>query len=112
ARRARGDVENVDRRQVRLSVDGRDFRAQPNRDVRLPAQLIDEVARHAFFQRVATHQEGDAARMVGEVERRLAGRVARADEVEVEPVARTGLAARRTIVDALSDQSVEAFDGE
>jgi hypothetical protein len=38
----------------------------------LARDLVDQVMRHALRQRVAAHDEGDLARMVGEVQRRLA----------------------------------------
>jgi hypothetical protein len=86
------------------------LRPQLNRHVRLRAQLLDQIVGHAFFQGIAAHQEGDPARMIGKVQRRLAGRVSGADEENVEPVRGAGLAARGAVVDALADEPVEAVD--
>ena len=78
----------------------------------VPVQLLDQVVRHGLVQGLAAHDQGHLARMVGEVERRLTGRVAGADEVDVEPVRGAHFAARGAVVDALADQPIEAVDGE
>ena len=83
---------------------------KPRRDVRLAGDLVDQVVRHALGQRVAAHHQRHPARMVGEVQRRLAGRVAGADEEDVLAVGRARLAARGAVEDALADEPVEAFD--
>ena len=64
------------------------------------------------FERVAAHDQGHGAGVAGKVKCRLAGRVAGADQVDVEPVGGVRLAARGAIVDALADQPVETLDGE
>ena len=50
--------------------------------------------------------------MIGKVQRRLAGRVSGADEVDVEPVRGARFAARGAVVDALADEPIEAVDRE
>ena len=62
-----------------------DFGAQRDLDVRLAPQLLDQVVRHALLQGIAAHDQRHRARMVGKVQRRLTGRVAGADQVDVEP---------------------------
>ena len=87
-----------------LAVHGRDLGADSDGDVGLAAHLVDEVLRHALLERVAAAHDRDGARVAGEEERGLTGRVARADDADVEPVRVGRLAARRAVVDALADQ--------
>ena len=61
------------------------------------------------LERLASHKQRDA-RHGCKVERRLPGRVPRADQMDVEAVGHPRFAARRAIIDALSDEPVEAFD--
>ena len=58
-------------------------------------------------QRIVTR-----AGVAGEEQRGLTGRVAGADDVDVEPVRVGRLAAGRAVVDALADQPVDARDRE
>ena len=89
-----------------------DLRAQRDTDVRFAADLLGQVVGHALLEGVAAHDERDRVRVVREEHRRLAGRVAGADEVDVETLGPTRLAARRPIVDTLAQQALEALDGE
>ena len=77
-----------------------------------PLELLDQVVRHGLAQGLAADDQRHLAGVVGAVERRLAGGVAGADEVDVEPVRGAHLAARGAVVDALADQPIEAVDGE
>ena len=81
-------------------------------DVRPRRELVDEVARHALLERLAAADDRHAARVGREEHRRLPGGVARADDVDVEPVRVRRLAARRAVGDALARQAVEAVDGQ
>ena len=65
-----------------------------------------------FSSESPRHEERDRARMAGEEERGLPGRVARADDVDVEAVRGGRLAAGGAVVDALADQPLEAVDVE
>ena len=78
----------------------------------LVADLVDQILRHALFQRAAAHHQGHGAGVVGEEHRRLAGGVAGADQVDVLALGDAGLAAGGAVVDALADQPVEALDGD
>ena len=50
--------------------------------------------------------------MVGEVQRRLTGRVAGSDKMDIEPVGDARLAPRCAVVGPLADEAFEAFDFE
>ena len=65
-----------------------------------------------FSSAVAAAEDRHAARVRREEQRRLAGRVAGADDVDVEAVRVRRLAARRAVEDALADEPVEALDRE
>ena len=94
--------------QVALAIDGCDLGAQRRSNVRLGANLIDQILRHALFERVGAHDQGHVSRMVGEKHRSLAGRISGADEMHVEPLRDARFAARRAIEDPLAEQAVEA----
>ena len=79
-------------------------------DVRAGGKLVDEVARHALVESVATAEDRHAARVRGEEQRRLPCRVARADDMDVQTVGVRCLAAGCAVRDALPDQPVEALD--
>ena len=81
-------------------------------DVRARHELVDQVARHALLEAATAAKYRDAARMVCEEERRLSGRVAGSDEVDVKSVDTRRFAARRTVEDALAREPVETFNGE
>ncbi len=87
-----------------------DFRIQPYRDVRFPAQLLHQVVRHAFFQCIAANNERHLSSVVREKQRSLPGRITCTDQVNVLPMSGIHFAARRTIVDALADQRIEPID--
>lgn len=57
----------ADRGQVGIAVGTDYFRLQLHSDIRLAAKLVDKVARHALFQRIASHNERNHARMIGSV---------------------------------------------
>ena len=105
-------VADVDRLELDVAVNGGDLGPELDCDVRLPANLVHEVLGHALLERVAAADDGHRARVIGEEQRRLAGRVARADDVDVEPVRARRLAARRAVEDALADQRLDAGDRE
>ena len=65
-----------------------------------------------FSSAVAAAEDRHAARVGGEEQRRLPGRVAGADDVDVEAVRVRRLAARRAVGDALAGEPVEALDRE
>src|SRR5712671_3443177 len=68
--------------------------------------------RHAAFERRAAHEERHLARMIGEMYRRLAGRISGANEMDVETLRGTHFAARGPVVDTLADKSVETLNAE
>ena len=86
-----------------------DLRLEDDVDVRPGRDLLDEVAGHALLERVAAVEDRHALRVCGEEHRRLAGRVSRADEVDVEAVRVRGLAARGAIEDPSPGELVEAW---
>ena len=87
---------DVDRLERGVAVRGHDLRAPQHLDVRPRRDLVDEVARHALLEPLAAADDRDAPGVVREEHRRLAGRVARADDVHVEAVrARPPRCARR-----------------
>ena len=88
-------IDDVDGLEVRLAVRRLHLAVQADGDVGLAGDLLDQIARHALLERVAAHQQRHLARVVGEVQRRLAGRVAGADEVHVLPVRSTRLRCAR-----------------
>ena len=101
-------VDAVDRLELLVAVHGLQLAVQRHLDVRLAADLLDQVVRHALLERVAAHDQRDGARVVGEEHRRLARGVAGADQVDVLPLRRAGLAARGAVEHALAEQAVEA----
>ena len=105
-------VADVDRGQVGVAMRGDDFRARPNAHVRLGPELLDQIARHAPFQRITAHEQRHRARMIGKEQGGLAGGISRPDEVDVEAVRGAGFAARRAVVDALADQPIKPVDRE
>src|SRR6266496_2661544 len=95
-----------------VSARGNDFGAHLDAHVRLRDELLDQITGHAFLQRIAPDDKRDRAGVIGEVERRLTGRVSAAYEVDVESMGRARFAARRTVVNAFADEPIEAVDGE
>ena len=93
-----------------VAVHGRHLGSEHHRDARPRRHLVDEVARHALFERVATAEDRHASGVVGEEQRRLPCRVARTDDMDVQPVGVRRLAARRAVRDALPDEPIEALD--
>src|SRR5262249_12501593 len=63
---------------------------------------------HALLEGAATDHQRHLTRVVGKEQRRLPGRVAGADEVDVQTAGPAGFAARGAIVDALADQPLKA----
>src|SRR6185437_2631782 len=86
--------------------------AKLHADVRFRAELLDQVVGHAVLEAWPPHDEGHLAGVTGKVQRGLAGRVARADQVDIHAVDGVGLAPRRTVEHALADQAIDALDGE
>ena len=105
-------VADVDRLERGVAVRGHHLGAQQHADVRPGRELVDEVAGHALLEPLAAVEDGHAPRMGGEEQGRLPGRVAGADDVDVEAVAVRCLAARRAVEDALAGEAVEALDRE
>src|SRR5215470_18547808 len=64
------------------------------------------------MQRIPTHDERHLARVIGEVQSRLARGVPGANEVKIQSAARRGFAACRSVVDTSSDEAIEALDGK
>ena len=75
-------------------------------------ELVDEIPGHALVERLAAAEDRHAARMGGEEHRRLPGRVAGADDVDVEAMRVRRLAAGGAVEDALAGEPVEALDRE
>src|SRR5262245_24097426 len=97
---------------MRVAVNGLYLRLQFDRDIRLPMNLIDQIMRHAVFERRASNEERHPSRMIGEVDCRLACRISSADEMDVETLRGTHFAARCPVVDTLADESVEPLGAE
>ena len=79
-------------------------------DAETRRQLVDQVARHALLERVASAEDRHAPRVIREEEGGLPGRVARPDDVDVEPVRVRCLAPCRAVRDPLADELVEPLD--
>src|SRR5262249_13597369 len=79
-------------------------------DVRTGRELIDEIARHALTKSLAPAENRHAARVAGEEQRSLSGRVPRADDVNVQTVAGPGFAANSPVGDSLAGEPVEAVE--
>ncbi len=62
-----GVVADMDGGQVGFAMDGVNLRPQRGRDVRLAAQLLDQIVRHALFQGIAPDDQRHLAGVVGEV---------------------------------------------
>ena len=73
-------------------------------------ELVDEIARHPLLEPLAAAEDGHAPGVVREEDRRLAGRVGRADDVDVEAVGARRVAARRAVGDAVPGEPLEALD--
>src|SRR6476469_4745192 len=110
--RAGRTIPDVDRLELDVAVHARNFRAEQDLDVRLAPDLVHEVLGHALLERVATADDRHGAGVVGEEEGRLAGRIAGADDVDVEAVGAGCLAAGSAVVDALAHQRIDAGAGE
>ena len=59
-----------------------------DRDVLGRGDFVDQVGRHGLGERVGAYDEGHFAGQLGEVQRRLAGGVAGANEVDARPLDR------------------------
>src|SRR5258708_21171866 len=59
-------VENVEPGQMGVAVDGFDFGAQRRANVRFAADLVDQIVRHALFERIGAYDQGYGLRMIGE----------------------------------------------
>ena len=81
-------------------------------DVRRGLDRLDQVVRHAGLQRLAAHDHRHAARVAGEVERRLAGGVPAADDVDLLAGQRGGLRGRAAVEHARADELLERLDAE
>src|ERR687893_1912085 len=92
-----------------VAVRGDDLRAQLDPHVRLPIKLLDQVARHALLQGFTSYDQRHGARMIGKVQSGLASRVPGTDQVNVESVSGARFAARRSVVDPLPDEPIEAI---
>ena len=73
AHRCARAVAYVDRRQMGVAVRGDDFRPQLDRHVRFPAELLDQIARHALLQGIASDDERHRACVIGKVQSGLTG---------------------------------------
>ena len=65
--------------------------SQPNANIRRRGQLEDEVLRHAVRERIAPDEQRDLLGVLGQVERRLPGGVARANHAHRTASHRPGL---------------------
>src|SRR4029077_1196508 len=74
---------NVDRLEHLPAVGGDDLAEEAHVDVRAGRELVDQVPRHAFLEVLTSVEDGDAACVVREEHRRLPGRVARTDDMDV-----------------------------
>ena len=107
-----GPIDNIDCRQMCVTMGCLHFGLQCNRNIRFAAYLVDQVMRHAAFQRSATYDERHFACVIGEVDGGLAGRIPSANEMNIETLSSAHLAARRAVVDAFANELVQALDGE
>ena len=93
-----------------LAVHLCDASVGPYLDVRSFLDLIDQVLRHCGRQSVSADQYDNAFSVLGKIHRRLARRVARSHDMDIQPVGVRRLAARRAISDAFSSQRVDPLD--
>ena len=77
----------------------------PDADVRLGLDLIDQVARHRHLE-PSPGDDVDLARVVGELDHRLAGRVSSADDDDILRRALLGLDVGRRVVQAQPLESI------
>ena len=75
-------------------------------------ELADQVLRHALGERLGADEDRDAARVPGEMQRRLAGRVATAHDVDVLSGERLRVADGGAVEDARADQLFGGRDAE
>src|SRR6185312_825419 len=76
-------------------------------DVGRLADLRDQVAGHAGGQAGTARYHRDRGRVLGQVDRGLAGRIAGADDVDVLARHGTGLRGRRAVEDPGADQGLQ-----
>ncbi len=105
-------VTDVDRLERGVAVRGRHLGPEEHLDVLPGGELVDEVARHALLQVGAAVEDGHAPRVGREEDRRLAGRVARTDDLDVQAVGVRRLAACGAVEDPLARETVEPLDLE
>ena len=103
---------DVDRLEGDVAVRSDDLGPKEHVDVRAARELVDEIPGHALVERLAAVHDRHAARVGGEEHRCLAGRVAGADDVDVQTMRVRRLAAGRAVEDPLAGKPVEAVDRE
>ena len=86
--------------------------AQRDLDAVMRLDAVDEVLAHALAQVARADEHRHARGDLGEVERRLPGRVARAHDHDVLVAAALGLGHGRAVVDAAAFQAVGALGGQ
>ena len=98
--------------EVVLALARRDFGVEQHVDPLVRLDPLDEVMAHLRAEVVAANEHHDAPRVLGEVHRRLPGRVARADDVDHLVLAAEGFGHRRAVVDAAPGEALRPGGGE
>ena len=97
---------------VAVGMDRRQLRPEADVDHRVVLDPLDEVGGHALGEAVAAHEHRHACGRSREIQHRLAGRVAGADDGHRLAAALDGLASARAVVDAAPEQIVHPGDVE
>src|ERR1700730_791288 len=91
-----------------LPFGGGDLDPGSDHDVAHARDPVDEVLRHRRGECLAPDQDRDQARVAGEAQGGLTGRVATADNDDAGPAARQGFAWPRAVVDPSPQQTVDS----
>ena len=78
-RRSRG-CASARARDCRLAVQRHDLGLGQHLDVRLRRDALDQIARHAGLEAAAAHQQPHLLHLAGQIDSRLSGRIAGADQ--------------------------------
>ena len=84
------------------------FERLPHLDARVLLNALDQVARHVLVERRSAAYDRHLPGLLGHVERRLPGRVGAADDDDVLSAVARRLPRRRAVMDARTDQPLDA----
>ena len=93
--------------QAALAVAAGDLSGRADADVGRLADLGDQIAGHAGGQAGTAHHHRDRRRVLGQVDRGLAGRIAGADDIDVLARHGASLRGRRAVEDPGADQGLQ-----